>query len=149
MSAAVDNIFDLPRKKSKPLTKEQIAEPGLESLYEQPEPEEEPVADGDEEEAEETEPSTAPMRFQWERALRGYRWVTTTEIAVAFILATYSDADGSSCFPEVETLARDVGKSASTIQRALRRLEQFGFIKTTPRLGQSNSYQLTLPKGKG
>jgi Helix-turn-helix domain len=90
-----------------------------------------------------------PMRFEWEKALRGYRWLTATEKCVAFILATYSDADGSSCYPEVETIARDVGKSASTVQRALRRLEQFGFIKTTPRLGQSNSYQLTMPRGKG
>ena len=47
-------------------------------------------------------------------------------------------------FPGMKTLAADMGVSLSTAHRALRELEQAGYVRVTPRIGQTNLYSITV-----
>ena len=47
-------------------------------------------------------------------------------------------------FPSMKTLAADMGVSLSTAHRAVRELEQAGYVRVTPRIGQTNLYSITV-----
>lgn len=54
---------------------------------------------------------------------------TSTERLVAAALAQHMDAAGGSCFPSVSRLAEETSLSRRTVQRALRSLEESGWIR--------------------
>lgn len=75
---------------------------------------------------------------------------------VGTMLATYSGHDGHHVFPSHRRLADDVGRSRSTVQRALRRLRELGLLEWEHRFlgpgpdnpfprGTSNLYEFLLP----
>ena len=90
------------------------------------------------------------FRFEWERAVLGSDLDGTTKL-VLLALGTYADINNRSCFPGQERLAEDCSKSVSTIQRALRKARQKGFIRTYSRSKgdrqTSNLYELLIPEG--
>lgn len=66
--------------------------------------------------------------------------VGSTAFAVYAALTTYADRTDMSCFPSIKTLARDVGKSDSTIQRAISELEEKGIVSITRQKRRDGSY---------
>ena len=67
-------------------------------------------------------------------------------------LVFHAHNDGSNCFPAVTTLAREVGCSARTVQRVLKKLETAGYITielqahTNSNQQQTNSYHINVEK---
>ena len=61
-------------------------------------------------------------------------------------LALYAlNAREPNIFPGMKTLAADMKKSVRTAQRAVRELEQAGYLRVTPRFNQTNLYSITVP----
>lgn len=93
-----------------------------------------------------------PFRFTWERAVRsaelgkGERGAST--LAVALVLGTYANADGSSVRPGVENVATGCGFAARTVERALDRLRREGWIElvTEHRPGRAQTFRLSIPE---
>jgi hypothetical protein len=69
--------------------------------------------------------------------------LTSTERLVAFVLATYAAPDGRRAFPGVETIARGAGVHRSSAFRALRRLEDLGWIHVVEQ-GRGRRVERTL-----
>jgi hypothetical protein len=89
-----------------------------------------------------------PLRFQWEQALRSARALTTAERCVALMMATWGNLDGTSITVSAETVARASGLKTDRAVRAIwRRLQGFGWLRSTPRIGATNVFELILPRG--
>ena len=68
------------------------------------------------------------------------------DVAVYMYLKHRANAEGR-CWPSVRTIAKDLSLSRATVQRALRELQQDGWIVVEPRWREngsctSNSYRL-------
>jgi hypothetical protein len=91
-------------------------------------------------------------RFEWERILR--RAVLPMRVKfLAFVLASYADADGSNVRPGVERLADITGFGTATVKRSLKALrDEYGLLGQVKRgggrhgTGSAARYQLTIPE---
>lgn len=69
-----------------------------------------------------------PRRFAWERAVLTST-VPGVAQAVALMLSSFANKDGSSCRPSMRMLADRMGRARQHIQRAMRDLEEAGVIR--------------------
>jgi DNA-binding transcriptional MocR family regulator len=76
--------------------------------------------------------------------------ITSTEKFVLVCLANRCN-ESNTCFPSLETIAKDTGFSTRTAHRAVKALQEKGFIKARqrfmangPKIQTSNEYTLTL-----
>ena len=74
------------------------------------------------------------------------------DVAVYMYLKHRANTEGR-CWPSVRTIAKDLNLSRATVQRALRELQQGGWIMAEPRWREngsctSNSYRLLLRSRK-
>lgn len=60
------------------------------------------------------------------------------DVAVYMYLKNRANAEGR-CWPSVRTIAKDLHLSRTTVQRALRELQQNGWITTEPRWRENGS----------
>ena len=72
--------------------------------------------------------------------------LTHRDVAVYMYLKHRANTEGR-CWPSVRTIAKDLNLSRATVQRALRELQQGGWIMAEPRWREngsctSNSYRL-------
>lgn len=90
--------------------------------------------------------------MNWAFSLLARTELTPTDKLVLLRLADRADPEGS-CFPAVETTARDLGVSETCARAALRRLEAVGLITRLARFDPStgrqrtNLYHLTIEEG--
>ncbi len=92
-------------------------------------------------------------RFVWEKALRqaklGVGPHGSSTLAAGFALASFADPDGSSIYPGVTLLAEGLGFSTRTVDRALSRLRDEGYLtkvrEGNSRAGRADEYRLSLP----
>jgi hypothetical protein len=89
--------------------------------------------------------------FVWGRAVRDSTLPATTR-HVALTLATYADADGGSCRPGADRLARACGRHRTTVLGELCRLVAGGWLEVVeqggaPRGGprRASEYRLSMP----
>lgn len=94
---------------------------------------------------------SGPNKYAWEKVVRDTEALNSKDKLVAFIMGTYANKDGWNVMVSQETLARQVGSSLSTIERAVRSLANAGFIEQTrravnrgPNPGPAH-YRLTIP----
>lgn len=91
-----------------------------------------------------------PFIFVWQTALRAAELAATTKL-VAFLLATYADADGRDAWPGAHRLATDAGWKIRAVRKHLAVLQREGWIVTVSRgggrPGHATHYRLALPKG--
>ncbi|GAA4259780.1 helix-turn-helix domain-containing protein [Dactylosporangium darangshiense] len=83
---------------------------------------------------------------QWTDVVRRARLGRTTK-AVALMMATYADNDGSRVFPGISRLAVDCELTYNVVQSALRTLRAAGLIEVVrkaSRRGQADEYRLIL-----
>lgn len=66
-------------------------------------------------------------------------------LAVARVVATYADADGSRVFPGVARVAVDAYCDYTTAKRAIAVLRRFGLIRFVRKRGLVDEYQLAIP----
>jgi len=59
---------------------------------------------------------------------------------VGLALAVYWDGSGRGAWPSVETLARKLNTSNSTVSRGLRELKELGIVEPQPKPGRSTTY---------
>jgi hypothetical protein len=89
-----------------------------------------------------------PSRFVWEKTVRNAR-LGVSSTAVALVLATYANADGSSVRPGVSRVATGLGVSTRTVDRAMARLREEGYLlkvrEGNSRAGKADEYRLSLP----
>ena len=74
--------------------------------------------------------------------------LSTTAIAVGFVLASYADTlTGENIRPGLERVAAGMGISVATVKRAVRDLHGAGWIATTEvgSYGRASVYKLTIP----
>ena len=89
-------------------------------------------------------------KFSWERAVAGSDLEATTR-AVAFTLGLHFSRAGDSCWPSLETLARESGLNVSTVKRHLTVLREDGWLIVlsggSPKGGErtSNRYEAAIP----
>lgn len=91
-------------------------------------------------------------RFEWERLVR--RTVMPMRVKfLAFVLASYADADGSNVRPGVERLSDITGLGTATVKRSLKALRvEYGLLDQVKRgggrtgRGSVTLYRLTLPE---
>lgn len=69
--------------------------------------------------------------------------VSPTEKLVLAAIALHTDSQGVA-WPSKERLAQITGLTPRGVRKALARLEERGYLKTTPRAGSSNLYQLNV-----
>lgn len=67
-------------------------------------------------------------------------------MAVARVLATYADADGSRVFPSVARVAVDACIDYTTAKRAMSVLRRYGLIRFVRHRGFVDEYQLAVPE---
>jgi hypothetical protein len=83
------------------------------------------------------------------RLIKGVSDVDGSEFAVLMALAYFADDDGGSCYPSVATIAAAAHiKSVRTVQLALRRLAEKGYVAVTQEGGgryRSNHFRLLIP----
>lgn len=99
--------------------------------------------------------TATPFRFVWEKTVRGAGLgrgqYGVSVLAVALVLATYANADGTSVRPGVSRVATGAGVSTRTVDRALDRLRSEGYLHKVrngnSRAGVADEYRLTLPDG--
>ena len=96
------------------------------------------------------DPRVQSPRNAWINALRAeVLRVGTKEMArvghVGVWLASYGNADGSSCHPGRETLAELAGCTEESVSRLLRVLVGVGMLSPKRRQGKPTVYQLLLP----
>lgn len=84
-------------------------------------------------------------------SVQALSWVLEESLAkgggrlVLLALANHAGTDGSRTFPSVETLAREARMTRSGVQKALRRLEAEGHIRTTGRTAKGTiMYQILM-----
>lgn len=96
----------------------------------------------------------ARTKLQWFTELRGAE-LSHAEFRVAVVLATFSDASMENAYPGVARLAADAQVSEPTLKRALRALQEKGWVRLTQRggnqfgKGRANVYALSSPASKG
>lgn len=66
-----------------------------------------------------------------------------TVVAVAAVLIDYADKNTGRCYPSVARIVQESGVPKTTTLRALRRMEEFGWLITERRNGAQSSYTLT------
>jgi len=66
--------------------------------------------------------------------------------AVLIALASYEDLRNHCAYPSVATLARDTGFSSDCVRDALHRLENEGWLRISPRQGQTSIYEVAWRK---
>ncbi|MAK63582.1 MAG: hypothetical protein CMF75_02395, partial [Maricaulis sp.] len=76
--------------------------------------------------------------------------LNVTDLRVVIALASYANAKSRECFPSQSRLARELGISRQTVNRAIGRLSKTGWITSTPQIlpkrGQTaNRYCIRLP----
>src|SRR5258707_11290508 len=81
-------------------------------------------------------------KFTWERGIRDSK-LSPTDKYVALILGTYADRNGQ-CFPLIATIAAACGKSVSTVQRSLRKLEADKRVRVTDHPTMTGRYRPKL-----
>ena len=92
--------------------------------------------------------SDVGLRFKWERTfLKGP--FTKTQRVVGLALATHFNRQGTA-WPSVRTLARESGCTDRTVRRALREIEQAGYLHIQRSglgagSGRTNRYQAVIP----
>lgn len=88
------------------------------------------------------------FRFVWEQAIRDAK-LGPTVTAVALVLSTYANADGTSIHPGEARVADGLGTSRSTVTRALQKLRGEEWLTKVrdgnSRTGQADEYRLSLP----
>lgn len=91
-------------------------------------------------------------RFEWERIIKRLRFRDDHACkAVALILATYADPDGSRVRPGLPRLERVSEYSRPSVRRAISKLRRMGLIEKTEsasgkgRKDVFDEYQLTFP----
>jgi len=86
------------------------------------------------------------FKFRWLEALGLEReeWRRGTELFAAYVLSSYMDAHGA-CYPSLERLATPMRKSEDTVRRALRNLENHGWLMIVSRANRTNQYFAVLP----
>ena len=83
-------------------------------------------------------------RFRWALSFPG---IAPAAGKVLAALADHADQRKLTCFPSVETLARETQVHRRTVQTALRQLEAAGAILTDRSRGRSSSlYRLMIPR---
>lgn len=104
-----------------------------------------------------TGPGTAtaatPFRYFWEKTVRDAGMAKgeggVSVLAIALVLATYANADGTKVYPGVARLAKGAGVSDRTVDRALARLRAEGYVikvrEGNSRAGKADEYRLALP----
>ena len=84
------------------------------------------------------------QRFRWALSFQGISHAAGKVLAA---LADHADQRKLTCFPSVETLARETQVHRRTVQTALRQLEAAGAILTDRSRGRSSSlYRLMIPR---
>lgn len=84
-----------------------------------------------------------PFVRTWMRTVRRIRLGRTVK-AVATMLATYADPDGSRVFPGVARLSHECELSYTSVKTALRTLRNYGLIVKVGKKGDADLYQLIL-----
>ncbi len=85
---------------------------------------------------------TTNLFFKIPQAIAARRDLTATDKLVYAVIA-FRIGQNDSCWPGTRRLAQDVGTSRWVILKAVRRLEQVGFLRVQRHIdGKSNSYQL-------
>jgi DNA-binding transcriptional MocR family regulator len=93
------------------------------------------------------------FRSVWERQIREAGLARgegkVSVLAVALVMATFANPDGTRVFPGEQRLADGIGVSRSTVTRALARLRREGWVEKiregNSRSGQADEYRLRLP----
>lgn len=80
---------------------------------------------------------------QWTDVVRRARLGRTVK-AVALVLATYADADGTRVYPGVARLSYDAEVNYNTAKGALKALRDAGLIRKVGRRGDADVYRLVL-----
>jgi DNA-binding transcriptional MocR family regulator len=94
--------------------------------------------------------SRVSSKFSWERAIAASDLEGTTR-HVAFTLGLHFSRAGDSCWPSLETLARESGLNVSTVKRHLTVLRVRGWLLVlsggSPKGGErtSNRYEAAIP----
>lgn len=95
--------------------------------------------------------SRVQNKFSWERAIAESDLPATSRL-VAFTLGLHFSKIGDSCWPSMDTVARESGLDRSTVVRHLAALRQAGWIACVHRGGSpeggqrtSNHYAATIP----
>jgi hypothetical protein len=94
---------------------------------------------------------TQPYVVTWRRAIRDTETLTTTEKAVAWTLAEYWNAEGTSdgswggvsatgCGPSYGSIAKGASVDRSTAMRAVKRLETKGWLRRTYTAGPGRTH---------
>lgn len=73
-------------------------------------------------------PRIRVARFVWRKALATSDLPSTWR-HIASNLSDHMDRDGGSCFPSLDTQARETGRSKSTVAEALKGLERRGYLQ--------------------
>ncbi|MDE3140381.1 MAG: helix-turn-helix domain-containing protein [Pseudomonadota bacterium] len=74
-----------------------------------------------------------PLVIRWRAAICAEESpLNATERLVAFALAQFADADGGSCYPAVQTVAKAAALKERATQEALRRLDGMGYVQRIP-----------------
>ncbi len=99
----------------------------------------------------------APFIMRWRKAICApASSLSSTERLVAFALAQYADADGGSCFPNIETIAGAAALSERATRGALQRIESAGYFTRIGTKGSGKGagkdwraygYRLRMPDG--
>ncbi|WP_339949041.1 helix-turn-helix domain-containing protein [uncultured Albimonas sp.] len=87
-------------------------------------------------------------RFMWGRCIRKDQARTLSAKMLAWALAEeFADNDTGACHPCVETLAEALALSTRQVRRAVRELEEAGWLAVdrASGRGRSSTYQLTFP----
>lgn len=99
-------------------------------------------------------PGAHPVgRYMWEQALRDSADITGMTLAVALLVSTYANSDGSSIRPAVYTLGHQLGLAVSDdnrcrpVSKHLARLVELRWLERTARgsAGRPATYRLTTP----
>lgn len=99
-------------------------------------------------------PGASPVdRFMWERAVRDSPDITGLTLAVALLVGSYANADGSSIRPAVYTLGQQLGLAVSDdnrcrpVSKHLAQLVELRWLERTARgsAGRPATYRLTTP----
>lgn len=99
----------------------------------------------------ETGPSAVPTpRFEWERLVRRIVMPGPHKL-MAFVMASYADADGSRVRPGNDVLAAVTDQSEKNVRRIVTALRELGLLRVAARgggrggKGKATEYQLTIP----
>lgn len=89
-------------------------------------------------------------KFEWMKALRGAD-LTHAEYRVLITISTYTNAAGGNAFPGFETIVRDSCTAPKTVKRALRTLQEKGWLVLVEEggnkhwKGKANVYAIRTP----